>query len=124
EFVDFSMPSDWPDYPSAAMIEGYLRDYAHAFGVTDAIRFGAVVTALARTGDGWRVKVGGLGDGSTGATHPDTLSADAVIVANGHNWCPRWPDPGPPGDFTGVQMHARDHRDAQRFAGERVLVVG
>src|SRR5699024_5581517 len=26
--------------------------------------------------------------------------------------------------FTGVQMHARDHRDAQRFAGERVLVVG
>ncbi|SLM99294.1 flavin-containing monooxygenase [Brevibacterium yomogidense] len=144
EFVDFPMPSDWPDYPSAASIEGYLRDYADTFGVTDVIRFGAEVTDLVRTGDAWRVTYRDLGDGAdsdasadtdrgarTGRGAPagaddstDTLVADAVIVANGHNWCPRWPDPGPPGDFTGLQMHARDHRAAQRFAGERVLVVG
>lgn len=122
EFADFPMPSDWPDYPSAAMVEGYLRDYADTFGVTDVIRFGAEVTRLAREGDVWHVTINGLGDGSDGTT--DTLIADAVVVANGHNWCPRWPDTGPPGRFTGAQMHARDYRTAQRFAGERVLVVG
>ena len=117
EFADFPMPEGWPDYPSADMIAGYLKDYADEHGVTGRIRFGATVTGVRRTGEGWEVTAAG----STGVT---TGSYDAVVVANGHNWDPRWPEPEYPGDFAGRQMHAHDYRSANVFAGQRVLVVG
>ena len=117
EFADFPMPAEWPDYPSARAIAGYLRDYADTFGVTSRIAFHTEVTRVERTGPGWRVEVEGP-DG------PHVLEVDAVVVANGHNWDPRWPDPTYPGDFSGEQMHAHDHRSADRFAGRKVLVVG
>jgi hypothetical protein len=117
EFADFPMPSDWPDYPSAYMIAGYLKDYADEHGVTERIRFGTTVTGVCRVGEGWEVT-------ATGANGTTTDSFDAVVVANGHNWDPRWPDPEYPGAFTGRQMHAHDYRSADVFAGQRVLVVG
>lgn len=40
EFAAHPMPADWPDYPSADLIAGYLDDYARRFGLYEAIRFG------------------------------------------------------------------------------------
>ena len=40
-----------------------------------------------------------------------TTSYDAVLVANGHHWNPRLPDPMFPGEFDGTLMHSRDYRD-------------
>ncbi|GGR44586.1 cation diffusion facilitator CzcD-associated flavoprotein CzcO [Nocardioides luteus] len=117
EFADFPMPEDWPDYPSADMIAGYLKTYADEHGVTERIRFGETVTDVRRTSARWEVTAAGP-DG------PATETYDAVVVANGHNWDPRWPDPPYPGDFSGRQMHAHDYRSPSVFAGQRVLVVG
>jgi hypothetical protein len=60
-----------------------------------------------------------LGDGSV-------ERFDALLVANGHHWDARWPEPMFPGHetFAGVQMHAHDYRDSDIFAGRRVLVLG
>jgi cation diffusion facilitator CzcD-associated flavoprotein CzcO len=49
---------------------------------------------------------------------------DAVLVANGHHWDARWPDPAYPGDFEGEQIHAHDYRSAEQLAGRDVVVVG
>lgn len=117
EFADFPMPAAWPDYPSARMIAGYLRDYADTFGVSEHITYDTEVTAVERTDTGWQVT-------ATGPEGVRTTTHDAVVVANGHNWDPRWPSPAYPGEFTGEQMHAHDHRSADRFAGRRVMVVG
>ncbi len=117
QFADLPMPDAWPDYPSARAIEGYLRDYADRFGVSKVIRYGAEVTRVERGEDGWQVTL-------AEAAGAQTLLVDAVVVANGHNWDPRWPDPPPPGEFAGTQMHAHDHRSAEQYAGRRVLVVG
>lgn len=117
EFADHPMPEEWPDYPSAATIAGYLADYADRFGVTEHIRFGTEVRSVDRAGEGWTVV----------SRHEGVESAesfDAVVVANGHNWDPRWPEPQYPGTFDGEQMHAHDYRSASRFAGRRVMVVG
>ncbi|MEU4427115.1 NAD(P)-binding domain-containing protein [Actinoplanes sp. NPDC024001] len=113
EFADFPMPADWPHYPSAGHIAGYLADYAGKFGLTQHIRFGSAVARVERD-ETWTV--------TTEAG--DTQQYDAVIVANGHNWDPRLPDPGYPGTFDGVQMHAHDYRTADVFQDRRVLVVG
>ncbi|MEV0590649.1 flavin-containing monooxygenase [Nonomuraea cavernae] len=116
EFADFPMPAEWPDYPSADHVAGYLADYAETFGLTPHLRFGATVGSVERDGAGhsWTVTTE---SGETGRY-------DAVVVANGHNWDPRLPDPGYPGTFAGTQMHAHDYRVPDVFRDRRVLVVG
>ncbi|WP_149261384.1 NAD(P)/FAD-dependent oxidoreductase [Actinomadura sp. K4S16] len=113
EFADFPMPAAWPDYPSADHIAGYLADYAGRFGLTQHIRFRSTVTRVDR-GEAWTVTT----------ESGDVERYDAVVVANGHNWDPRFPEPMYPGTFDGVQMHAHGYRTADVFQGKRVLVVG
>ncbi|WP_262402138.1 flavin-containing monooxygenase [Actinomadura sp. CNU-125] len=116
EFADFPMPRGWPDYPSADLVGGYLADYAETFGLLPHVRFHSTVTSVERAGTGraWTVTTA---DGGR-----DRF--DAVIVANGHNRDPRLPDPGYPGAFDGLRMHAHDYRTPEVFRGKRVLVVG
>ena len=49
-----------------------------------------------------------------------------VVVANGHHWDPRWPEPSFPGaeTFPGDQLHAHYYKTPEIFAGKRVLVLG
>ncbi|MFP8885364.1 flavin-containing monooxygenase [Streptomyces mangrovi] len=138
QFADFPMPASWPDYPSADLVAGYLADYARTFGLVPHIRYGTTVVSVERedeaettagrprpaarpaagdppgTGHAWRVTT------DTG----DTARYDAVVVANGHNWDPRLPEPGYPGSFSGTGIHAHEYRTAEIFRDRRVLVVG
>ncbi|MGW3498908.1 flavin-containing monooxygenase [Streptomyces sp. NPDC001020] len=116
EFADFPMPRQWPDYPSADLVAGYLADYCENFGLTPHIRFDTTVASVEREGDGrsWAVTT----------ESGDIDRYDAVVVANGHNWDPRRPEPAYPGTFDGTQMHAHDYRTAEVFRDRRVLVVG
>ena len=114
EFADYPMPAQWEDYPAAEKVAGYLQDYADHFGVTDKYLFNTTVTAVERDADGWTITTD---DG-------EIFELDGVVVANGHNWDPRWPNPEYPGQFSGEQMHAHDYRKAETFRDKRVLVVG
>lgn len=114
QFADFPMPRSWPDYPSADLVAQYLADYAERFGVLPHIRFGSEVVSVDRDGPSWAVTT----------ASGDAGRFDAVVVANGHNWDPRWPDPAYPGEFTGTQIHAHDYRTPDIFRDRRVLVVG
>src|ERR1700722_6958334 len=115
-FRDFPMPDRYPDYPHHTHIFEWLRDYADAFALRDAIRFNTPV-AHARRGDagGWQIT---LGDGSHEAF-------DALLVCNGHHWSPRYPEFA--GSFDGPQIHSHDYVDPTNpleLHGKRVLVVG
>ncbi|MGW1010085.1 flavin-containing monooxygenase [Streptomyces termitum] len=119
QFADFPMPERWPDFPSAALVAGYLAEYAEAFGISERVRYGREVTAVRRAGASWEVVSGPAGEDAE-----RTEAYDAVVVANGHNRDPKWPSPAYPGSFDGLQMHAHDHSGPEVFAGRRVLVVG
>ncbi len=56
----------------------------------------------------------------------ETQRYRAVLVANGHHWDPRWPEPAFPGadEFEGEQMHAHHYREPDVLPGKRVLVLG
>ena len=54
----------------------------------------------------------------------DTRRYDALLVANGHHWDPRWPEPPYPGQFDGEQLHSHHYVDASGFRDRNVLVVG
>src|SRR3954466_12971432 len=115
EFEDLPMPSEWPHFPDHVQVCEYFDAYLERFDLRRRIRFGTTVERATREpGGGWAVET------DDGERH----AFDALIVANGHNWQPRWPDPPYPGDFDGEQLHAHDYRDADAFAGRRVLIVG
>ena len=114
EFADFPMPADWPDYPSADRVAGYLADYAAAFDLLPRVRWSTTVTEVERLDGAWQV--------TTDAG--ETATYDGVVVANGHNWDPRRPEPAYPGSFAGTELHAHDYRTPDVFRDRRVLVVG
>jgi cation diffusion facilitator CzcD-associated flavoprotein CzcO len=119
EFPDFPMPDSYPDFPHHTQMAAYFESYVDHFGFRDRITFSTRVERAERDGDGgWRIE---LGNGSS-------ERYDALIVANGHHWDARWPEPAFPGadDFAGVQMHAHEYRgdDPELFRGKRVVVLG
>jgi dimethylaniline monooxygenase (N-oxide forming) len=117
QFATYPMPDDYPAYPHHTQIARYFDDYVDHFGFRHLIRFNAEVTAVEPAGDRWKVT---LDDGSSSLY-------DAVIVANGHHWKPRSPEPPFPGQdgFEGEQLHSHYYREPdERFQGKQVLVVG
>ena len=117
EYSDFPMPASYPDFPHHTQIAAYFDDYVDHFGLRERITFETGVAHASLAEDGrWSVA---LEDGSA-------HSYDALLIANGHHWDPRWPEPAFPGsdDFAGVQMHAHSYLDNSIFAGKRVVILG
>ena len=116
----FPMPEDYPDYPSHWQVAKYFDDYVEHFGLRDGITFNTEVVA-ARPVDGeWEVAV----EDSSGERRTERYRA--VLVANGHHWNPRWPEPAFPGseEFEGEQIHVHHYREPEVLVGKRVLVLG
>jgi dimethylaniline monooxygenase (N-oxide forming) len=142
----FPMPEDYPDYPNHFQIARYFDDYVDHFGLREKIRFRTEVIRVepSESADpaqpapsapdvaaapgmreevrhpGWEVTVED-GDGKR-----ETHRYGAVLVANGHHWDPRWPEPPFPGaeEFAGEQIHVHHYREPELLRGKRVLVLG
>lgn len=119
EYPDRPMPADYPDFPHHSQIAAYFDDYVDHFGFRAHIRFRTRVEKIERRPDGlFDVRTKDAGG------REETRAFEAVAVANGHHWDPRWPEPPYPGEFSGQVMHAH-HYDTPDFAkGKRVLVLG
>src|SRR5581483_7696645 len=117
EYSDFPMPESYPDFPHHTQIAAYFDDYVDHFGLREKITFetGVEHASLAADG-GWEVEL----------DNGETRRYDALLVANGHHWNPRWPEPPFPGSdtFAGQQLHAHSYRDNSIFAGKHVVVLG
>ena len=118
EYASYPMPAEYPDYPHHTQIAAYFDDYVDHFGFRDRIRFRTEVTSVEPEGGGrWTVTL----DDGTAATY------DAVMVANGHHWNPKPPEPAFPGqeEFRGEQLHSHHYREPdERFVDRNVLVLG
>ncbi len=115
EYSDYPMPSDYPDFPHHSHIARYFDAYVDHFGFRDRIVFDTGVEHASREPDGvWTVRLEG----------GETRRYDALMVANGHHWNPRWPEPAFPGEFDGEQMHSHHYVENSGFQDKNVLVVG
>ncbi len=124
EYAAYPMPETLPDYPSHGQIAAYFDAYVDHFGFRDRISFGTEVVRVEPVpGGGYDVTVRAAG--GAGAA-PDTRRYEQVIVANGHHWKPRWPEPSFPGadTFPGEEIHAHHYRTPEPLTGKRVLVLG
>ncbi|MFN8160071.1 MAG: NAD(P)-binding domain-containing protein [Solirubrobacterales bacterium] len=120
QYASYPMPDDYPDYPDHFQIARYFDDYVDHFGLRERIRFRTEVLSVEPSGGEWEVTV------EDDRGRRETGSYGAVLVANGHHWDPRWPEPRFPGseEFAGEQMHAHDYREPEDLRGKRVLVLG
>ena len=121
EYKAFPMSEEYPIYPNHEQIARYFDSYVDHFGLRDKITFRTEVTRVTPAEPGWEVTVR---DRDTGASR--TRHYRAVLVANGHHWDARWPEPAFPGadTFTGRQLHSHEYKTFDGFEGKRVLVLG
>jgi hypothetical protein len=116
-YSDYPMPADYPDYPHHSQIAAYFDNYVDHFGFRDRILFNTRVEKVSRAADG--VYTVTFDDG-------EAREYDVVLVANGHHWDARWPEPAFPGSdaFAGTQIHAHEYVDSSIFEGKNVVVLG
>lgn len=114
EYGDFPMPEHYPDHPDQDMVWRYLRSYAEHFDLYPNIEFNTSVESVEPTDEtgSWEVTL------STG----ERRRYRGVVIANGHNWDPRWPNY--PGHFDGEVLHSSQYKTPDVLVGRRVLVVG
>jgi dimethylaniline monooxygenase (N-oxide forming) len=119
-FKSLPMPENYPDYPDHFQMAAYFDEFADHFGLREKIRFRTEVTNVEPADGEWAVTT----KGESGAEATDRYRA--VLVANGHHWDPRWPEPAFPGseEFEGEQLHAHHYREPDVLRGKRVLVLG
>jgi len=112
EYTDYPMPDSYPEFPSQAQVIEYLKGYARHFGLYERVEFNTSVERVEPAEPGWEVR---LADGMTRRYR-------GVVIANGHNWDPNWPEY--PGTFAGRSLHSADYKTPDLLEGRRVLVVG
>ena len=122
EYAAYPMPKTLPDFPSHYQIAAYFDNYVDHFGLRETITFRTEVTRVTAAPDGgWDVTARSrdTGEETTGRYR-------AVLVANGHHWDPRWPEPPFPGadTFTGEQQHSHYYKTPDPYRDKRVLVLG
>jgi cation diffusion facilitator CzcD-associated flavoprotein CzcO len=119
-FKTLPMPDHYPDYPDHFQMAAYFDEFVERFGLGDKISFRTEVTSVEPVDGEWEVTVEGP-DGERA-----TSRYRAVLVANGHHWDPRWPEPPFRGaeEFAGEQIHVHHYREPDVLRGKRVLVLG
>jgi cation diffusion facilitator CzcD-associated flavoprotein CzcO len=117
-YSDFPIAEDTPVFPHHSQVIDYFNSYVDHFGLRERITFECAVEQCARNGDGrWRVTL----------ANGETRDYDALCVANGHHWDPRWPDPPFPGEFHGEVMHSHHYAhptDPVDCIDKNVVIVG
>jgi cation diffusion facilitator CzcD-associated flavoprotein CzcO len=119
-FKALPMPDHYPDYPNHFQMAAYFDEFADHFGLREKIAFRTEVVRVEPADGAWAVTTKGPGGAEC------TERYRAVIVANGHHWDPRWPEPAFPGSdaFEGEQIHAHHYREPDVLRGKRVVVLG
>jgi cation diffusion facilitator CzcD-associated flavoprotein CzcO len=105
-------PRGQPRYVPRKGVVDYLAAYAARAGI--APRFGEEAIAITREGDGWRIET----------RSGQAFRSRAVVVTTGANQHPNVPALEGRDAFAGSVLHSGDYRNAERFVGQRVLVVG
>lgn len=115
EYRDYPMPKDYPNHEP---IQNYFQDYVKHFDLRKHIQFKNGVKKAERLTDGkWKI---------TPEKGPAKIY-DALIVANGHHWSEKWPDPAFPGKFSGKTIHSHSYVDPKtpvNCESKNVVILG
>ena len=122
-YSDFPMPVDYPMFPHHSQIIQYFDSYVDHFGFRNKITFRTEVMDVTRVANNGQ-QAYHVQFRSLDTNEVQERSYTHLIVANGHHWNPRLPDPPFAGEFAGETMHSHDYKEPEQIRGKRLLVVG
>jgi putative flavoprotein involved in K+ transport len=96
--------------PRAGVVE-YLEEYARHHQIE--LRLSTPVERVDREDGAWKL-----------ATPSGPILARAIVIAAGYNHTPHLPQWPGSGTFAGELIHSAEYKNAERFRGKHVLVVG
>ncbi|XP_070548146.1 flavin-containing monooxygenase 2-like [Ptychodera flava] len=119
-FSDFPYPKENTPFMPHRMVLRHIQNYAEHFNLEKYIRFNTDVIDVQRNNDGkyWKLQI---------KEKDDKLSTEefdyVMICTSVYN---RAAIPSYPGmeNFKGNKIHANEYREASKFKGKRVIVVG
>jgi thioredoxin reductase len=123
QYEDYPMPKDYPDYPGHELIFKYFKNYVEHFDLKKHIILKTGVKKVEpieyKNHILWKVTT----------DKKQIQYYDAVIIANGHHWAERWPNPPIPGtdSFKGKIFHSHQYVDPTtpvNLIGKKVIVLG
>jgi dimethylaniline monooxygenase (N-oxide forming) len=113
-YSDFPMPESYPMFPHHTDIVTYFERYAEHFGILSHFIFNTTVTQIDILVEGFLVHFNNL----------ESKKYEKIIVANGHHWNPRMPNPAFTGHFTGEAIHSHDYKEVEQVVNKNLLIVG
>lgn len=121
EFPDFPFPGrDKKSFEPYSEVLSYYESYADHFDLKKHIKCSHnVIRVSPIENEKWEIIVKDLVNNIL-----ETTVYDAVFVASGLFSVPNIPEIEGASEFKGKVIHSHDFRDAERYRGERVLVVG
>lgn len=121
EFPDFPFPGrDKTVYEPYSEVLSYYEFYADHFDLKKHIKYSHnVIRVVPIENEKWEIIVKDLVNNIF-----ETTVYDAVFVASGLFSVPHIPEIEGASEFKGKVIHSHDFRDAERYRGERVLIIG
>jgi len=117
-YADFPMSKALPNYLHHRQVLEYFEHYAEHFGLIPFVTFRTRVNHVAPLSDGgYKVSTQNI---DIGVRKTDVYGA--VLVCNGHHWCPKIPEFS--GEFKGKMFHSRNYRRPDGCRGKNVLILG
>ena len=120
--IDFPWPEEAPTFPSRQQFLQYIQSFAHHFDLCQYIKFEKSVDFVVgneETGM-FSVRVNDANDSSSYSVE----TFDYVFMCSGQHQMPFVPKEIDLKDFTGEILHYHDLKDARRFYGKKLLVIG
>lgn len=126
QYADYPMPDSYPVYPNHHQIRQYFNDYFAEFDLAPHVQFNTTVTSCEQLANGsWQLEVSKEQPGEP--SKEESFQYEELIVANGHHWDPRWPEPAFPGEFDGLVMHSHSYVSPSQpidFSNKKIIVLG
>jgi dimethylaniline monooxygenase (N-oxide forming) len=114
-YSDFPMPAEYAMFPHHSEVLQYFENYVNHFKIRPFIQFNVAVE---------NVEIKGENKFLVTSSDGKTTEYASVIVANGHHWNPRYPEPGFPGQFTGQTLHAHHYRTPEILDNKSIVILG
>ncbi|XP_070550067.1 flavin-containing monooxygenase 2-like [Ptychodera flava] len=119
-FSDFPYPKETPPFVSHPLALQHIQNYAKHFNLEKHIRFNTDVICVQRNNDGkyWKLQI---------KDKDDKFSIEefdyVMICTSAFNKAFIPPYPGME-TFKGATIHANEYREASKFRGKKIIVVG
>ena len=121
ELPQYHYPENTPSFCHRDFVHDYLKSFAEKFDLNKFVRFETYVEKVVYNSNTEKFS---LISKHLPSQESNTEKFDNIMVCTGHFSTPNVPDFPGMESFPGEVIHSHDFRDATKYAGKQILVIG